>query len=86
MWISWHGDIEKDLKKFAEFYLLLLEEIGSQLDSIKHFIAPNNTIILERFNKNVQQASVEAFAIERRHVFLGEAFDYYLKHNKIVRS
>jgi hypothetical protein len=56
----------------------LLRVIQDQLDLIKDFKAPENVIALERFSKNVQQGSVEPFAIGRRHYFLKKAFDYYL--------
>ncbi|MCX6759447.1 MAG: DUF262 domain-containing protein [Candidatus Nealsonbacteria bacterium] len=74
----------KDLEKFPQFYLQLLDEIKQQANLIKKYRTPTKKILLERFQKNLQQASVEGYSIKRRQEFLEEAFTYYLKNGKII--
>jgi len=66
------------LPKFVEFYLKLLDEIGRDLALLRDYEKPTNRIVLERFQKHISQASVEARAIRGRDEFLAEAFEYYL--------
>jgi uncharacterized protein with ParB-like and HNH nuclease domain len=69
----------KQLNIFAEFYLKLLREIKSNMNRIAKYAPPTNAKIMEEFQKYVTQASVEAYSIRRRHEFVSEAFEYYLK-------
>lgn len=75
---------EKDLKKFAEFYIELLAEMKRQADMIPAYKIPTNKIILEEFQKNLQQASAERYSFRRRQEFLEKAFVYYQKSGKII--
>lgn len=74
----------KNLKEFAAFYLQLLDEVRQQADLIKDYKIPGKKILLDRFQKNLQQASVEGYSIKRRQEFLEEAFGYYLKKGEII--
>lgn len=74
----------KNLKEFAVFYLQLLDETKQQADLMNKYQVPKKRILLDRFQKNLQQASVEGYSIKRRHEFLEEAFKYYLKTGKII--
>lgn len=75
---------EKDLTKFAEFYLKLLDEMKQQADLIKAYKTPTKKILLEEFQKNLQQASVEGYSLKRRQEFLEKAFAHYLKKGEII--
>lgn len=75
---------EKDLTKFAEFYLKLLDEMKQQADLIKAYKTPTKKILLEGFQKNLQQASVEGYSLKRRQEFLEKAFAHYLKKGEII--
>ena len=75
---------EKALKKFAEFYLKLLDEMKQQADLIKAYKTPTKKILLEEFQKNLQQASVEGYSLKRRQEFLEKAFAHYLKKGEII--
>lgn len=77
-------DKMKDLKIFVKFYLRLWDRIVEQNQLIRRYEAPNNRIILERFYKNVQQASVEPYSIKRRQEFLDEAFEHFKETGKII--
>ena len=66
------------MPQFVDFYLTLLEEIKSNLELLTSYDKPTNRTILEEFQKYISQASVEPYAIERRNLFLGDAFKYYL--------
>jgi len=69
---------EKDvIPDFAKFYLKLLDEIKSNMELIRRYKKPNNDRLMDEFQKNVLQASVEPYAIQRRHEFLANAFEYY---------
>jgi hypothetical protein len=63
---------------FVEFYETLLATIKSDLKLLSQYKKPSNPAVLEAFHKYISQASVEAYAIERRDKFLKMAFDYYL--------
>jgi len=75
---------EKEIKKFAEFYIKLLEEMKQQADLIKNYDKPTKKILLEEFQKNLQQASVEGYSLKRRQKFLEKAFTHYLKKGEII--
>jgi hypothetical protein len=64
--------------EFAEFYVKLLGEIRENLKLLSNFERPTNPEVLETFQKYISQASVESYAIKRRHLFLDSAFKYFL--------
>jgi hypothetical protein len=66
------------IEEFADFYVKLLGEIGENLRLLSRFKRPVNTKILEDFQKYISQASVESYAIKRRHLFLKDAFAYFV--------
>jgi hypothetical protein len=68
----------RSIPEFAKFYVKLLAEIRGGLKQLASFRKPNNPTILEEFQKNISQASVEPYAIKRRSAFLEKAFQYYL--------
>jgi hypothetical protein len=63
--------------EFSEFFVALLDAIKENLSFLTKFQRPENTLILDGFQKYVAQASVEPYAIRRRHEFLQKAFQYY---------
>ena len=76
---------KKIIPQFVEFYLKLLNAIREEMTKLRKFEPPNNTVILDQFQKYILQASVESYSIKRRHKFLKTAFDYHNKHsNKII--
>ena len=77
------------LDEFAQFYLKLLQTIKLDMKRIAKFDKPENTLVLEEFQKYILQASVEPYSIKRRHNFVKKAFEYYLKpktKGQIIRS
>ena len=68
----------RSVAEFVKFYVRLLEEIKDNLKLLANFRKPDNPTILEEFQKNISQASVEPYAIKRRNAFLEKAFEYYL--------
>jgi hypothetical protein len=66
------------IEEFAEFYVKLLDEIRKNLGLLSRFKEPTNPGVLEAFQKYISQASVESYAIKRRHVFLEGAFKYFV--------
>jgi hypothetical protein len=72
----------------AKFFVALLAEIKYNLNLLTKYENPENTAVLEDFQKYVSQASVEPYAIKRRHEFLVTAFEYYRSSKgkgKIIR-
>jgi len=69
---------QSQIEEFAKFYEKLLHEIKQNLKLLTKFQQPTNTKILEEFQKYISQASVEAYAVKRRHLFLESAFEYFL--------
>ncbi len=67
------------IQKFVKFFDKLLDDIGENLRLLANYESPTNPTILEEFQKYVSQASVEPYAIKRRDLFLGKAFEYYLR-------
>lgn len=67
------------VSSFAKFYIKLLNEIEHNMELLSKYKEPKNTFILDGFQKYVMQASVEGYSIQRRHDFLKNAFDHYLK-------
>lgn len=67
----------KLIKEFANFFTALLNEIKHDLELLTKYQNPENTTVLEGFQKYISQASVEPYAIKRRHEFLKKAFEYY---------
>ena len=74
---------KKNLKEFPGFYLKLLDEMKEQADKIKNYEIPNKKDLLDKFQHNLQQASAEGYSIQKRHEFLREKFNSYLKTGKI---
>ena len=75
--------------KFVSFFVALLVEIKNNLKLLTRYQNPENTEVLEGFQKYVSQASVEPYAIKRRHEFLNMAFQYYrspIGKGKIIRK
>jgi hypothetical protein len=66
------------IEEFAELYVKLLDEIRDNLVLLSKFEKPTNPRVLEEFQKYISQASVESYAIKRRHLFLEVAFKYFL--------
>jgi hypothetical protein len=66
------------IEEFAEFYVKLLDEIRKNLGLLSRFKEPTNPGVLEAFQKYISQASVEPYAIKRRHSFLEGAFKYFV--------
>jgi hypothetical protein len=77
------------IPQFAKFFITLLDEIKDNLDRLTRYQNPENRTVLEEFQKYVSQASVEPYAIKRRHDFLEKAFEYYRSaegKGKIIRK
>jgi len=66
------------IKEFAKFYILFLEEIKSNMKLLRSFEKPDNSLVMEGFQRYISQATVEPYAITNRNEFLKRAFDYYL--------
>jgi hypothetical protein len=66
------------VEDFARFYVKLLDEIKVNLKLLSRFKEPTNPAVLEGFQKYISQASVEPYAIKRRHMFLEGAFEHFL--------
>jgi hypothetical protein len=66
------------IEEFADFYVKLLDEIRENLKLLSNFKRPTNPEVLEAFQKYISQASVESYAIKRRHLFLESAFKYFV--------
>jgi len=64
--------------QFAKFFVKLLDDVKENLGRLNKYQNPTNRFILEEFQKHISQASVEMYAITRRHEFLENAFEYYL--------
>jgi hypothetical protein len=80
---------KKALPAFAKFLVSLMQDVKSNLDLVSKYEPPDNTFLLEEFQKYVSQASVEPYAVKRRHQFLGKAFNYYQAAStkgRIIRS
>ena len=65
------------IKKFATFYLVLLDTIKDNSKLLSKYKNPKNSFVLEQFQKYISQASAEAYSIKRRDDFLKKAFDYF---------
>ncbi|MCX6794777.1 MAG: DUF262 domain-containing protein [Candidatus Falkowbacteria bacterium] len=66
------------ISEFVKFYLQLLSEIKKNIELVGKYKKPENSFILEEFQKYISQASVESSSILRRHNFISKAFEYYL--------
>ncbi|MGO9090371.1 MAG: DUF262 domain-containing protein [bacterium] len=66
------------IPKFVDFFIKLINEIDNNMELLRDYTRPENTRVMEEFQKYVIQASVEAYSIKRRHEFLKKAFQYYL--------
>jgi len=65
------------ISDFVKLFVALLDEVKDNLNLLTKFQRPENSTVLEEFQKYVSQASVESYAIKRRHEFLQKAFQYY---------
>lgn len=65
------------IANFAKFYVKLLNEIQHNMDLLSKYKRPENSTVMEEFQKYILQASVEGYSIKRRHNFLKKAFEYY---------
>jgi hypothetical protein len=77
------------ISHFVKFYVELLNTIEHNMELLSHYEKPENTKVMEEFQKYVLQASVEPYSIKRRNDFLVKAFDYYRNpatKGKIIRS
>jgi len=77
------------IPEFVRFFIALLDEIKHNLHLLTTYQEPTNTAVLEGFQKYISQASVEPYAIRRRHEFLEKAFQYYRSakgKGKIIRK
>jgi hypothetical protein len=63
--------------QFAEFYVKLLDEIKKNMELLSRYEKPENSIIMEEFQRYIVQASVEPYSIKRRHEFLIKAFSCF---------
>jgi hypothetical protein len=66
------------IPEFVKFFVKLLNEIDENMELLRKYKRPENTSVMEEFQKYILQASVEPYAIRRRHEFLKRGFDYYL--------
>jgi hypothetical protein len=69
---------QSQIDEFAKFYERLLHEIKENLKLLAKFEPPTNSRVLEEFQKYISQASVESYAVKRRHMFLENAFEYFM--------
>ena len=67
------------ISQFVKFYIDLLKTIQRNMELLSQYKKPENTKVMEEFQKYVLQASVEPYSIKRRNDFLKMAFDYYRK-------
>jgi hypothetical protein len=77
------------MPRFVDFFVALLGQIKDNLKLLSDFEKPENTTILEEFQKYISQASVEPYAIKRRDQFLERAFKHYVNpktKGKIIGS
>jgi hypothetical protein len=65
------------IPQFAEFYVKLLDEVKKNMELLSRYEKPENSIIMEEFQRYVVQASVEPYSIKRRHEFLMKAFSCF---------
>lgn len=72
------NDETASVLRFVKFYLKLLNEIQKNMELLRQYKPPENSVIMEEFQKHILQASVEPYAIRRRDEFLTKAFNYYL--------
>lgn len=63
--------------QFIKFYVKLLDEIKKNQELLSDFKPPENSVILEEFQKYISQASVEPYSLRRRNEFLKKAFQHY---------
>lgn len=76
----------KLIPQFVKFFVKLIDEVEENLDLLAKYQNPENRAVLEDFQKYVSQASVEPYAIKRRHEFIEKAFRHYRSSKgKIIR-
>ncbi|MDP3770019.1 MAG: DUF262 domain-containing protein [bacterium] len=66
------------ISHFAKFYIKLLIEIKKNMELLSQYEKPENSTIMEEFQKYILQASVEPYSIRRRNEFLKKSFQHYL--------
>lgn len=76
----------KLVAKFAEFYGSLLASVDEELGRLSRYEQPKNLSVLDEFQKYISQASVEPYAIKRRHEFLKREFAKYRSSRRTGRS
>lgn len=82
-----HKEKKDDLiLEFARCYIKLLDKVKENMELLRNFEQPRNPKILDEFQKYVLQASVEAYSIKRRHLFLKQAFEDYLDSKRREKS
>lgn len=72
-----------DVQMFPTFLTKLLEEVAFQARLAKAYKTPTKIGLLDKFQKNLQQASSENYSIEARHQFLKEKFHEFLATGEI---
>lgn len=63
---------------FVKFYVKLLHEIKDNMELLRQYKPPQNSLVMEKFQKYILQASVEPSSIARRDEFLKKGFAYYM--------
>jgi Protein of unknown function DUF262 len=74
-------DNDRRVPEFLDFFQLFLGRLKEQVE--KGFNIDPQYRDLLKFQTYISQAAVEKYAIENRHRFLEEYFDYYLQQKKI---
>lgn len=70
------------VSQFAEFYVKLLDEVKKNMEQLSRYEKPENSTIMEEFQRYIVQASVEPYSIKRRHDFLIKAFSCFRHSTK----
>jgi len=65
------------ISQFIKFYVELLNTIKHNMELLSNYDKPENTKVMEEFQKYILQASVEPYSIKRRDDFLETAFNYF---------
>lgn len=71
------NDKASSVPRFVKFYLKLLDEIKKNMKMLSQYETPENSTIMEEFQRYILQASVEPYSIRRRNEFLRKAFKHY---------
>lgn len=73
---------EKEIDRFIGFFVKFIQTLKWQIP-LGVDMHPSYHDLLKRFQTYVTQAAGEKYAIQRRHEFWREYFDYYKQENKI---